>query len=102
MMHDAYATLKSTSQRTFASSSDLTDVENYVKSHHADPNEQYFGKGKGMNVIYVSMESLQNFIIDYEIDGREVTPFLNRLVHDEHTFYFDNFFHQVGQGKTSD
>lgn len=102
MLHDAYTTLKSTSQRAFASSNDLTEVENYIKSNRAEPNDQYFGKAEGMNVIYISMESLQNFIIDYEIDGREVTPFLNSLVRDEHTLYFDNFFHQVGQGKTSD
>ncbi|PNB36757.1 glycerol phosphate lipoteichoic acid synthase, partial [Pseudomonas sp. GW456-E7] len=38
----------------------------------------------------------------YKIDGKEVTPFLNKLAHDNETFYFDNFFHQTGQGKTSD
>ncbi len=31
-----------------------------------------------------------------------MTPFLNKLAHDNQTFYFDNFFHQTGQGKTSD
>src|SRR5690606_37758569 len=62
----------------------------------------YFGKAKGMNVIYVSLESLQSFIIDYKLDGQEVTPFLNSLVRDGEAFYFDNFFHQTRQGKTSD
>ena len=32
----------------------------------------------------------------------EVTPFINSLYNSKSTFSFDNFFHQVGQGKTSD
>lgn len=55
-----------------------------------------------MNVIYVSMESLQTFIIDYKLNGKEVTPFLNSLAHSGKTFYFDNIVNQTGQGKTSD
>lgn len=31
-----------------------------------------------------------------------ITPFLNSLVNDESTFYFENFYHQTLQGKTSD
>ncbi|MDR4145093.1 sulfatase-like hydrolase/transferase, partial [Bacillus paranthracis] len=63
---------------------------------------KYFGVAKGKNVIYVSLESLQSFIINYKLNGEEVTPFLNSLIKDDNTFYFDNFFHQTGQGKTSD
>lgn len=37
-----------------------------------------------------------------KINGKEVTPFLNKLFHSKSTYSFDNFFHQVGQGKTSD
>lgn len=101
-IYDAIKTTKSTAQRALADSSDLSEVQNFTRSHYTPPNPKYFGKEKGMNVIYVSLESLQNFIIDYKLDGQEVTPFLNSLAHDKHTFYFDNFFHQVGQGKTSD
>lgn len=101
-VYDIIQNTKSSAQRAFADSSDITDVENYTKSNHTPPNKATFGKAKGMNVIYVSLESFQNFMIDYKIDGQEVTPFLNSLAHDNNTFYFDNFFHQTGQGKTSD
>ncbi len=90
------------SQRAMADSSDIVDVENYIKANHAAPNPEYFGKAKGMNVIYVSMESLQSFIIDYKINDLEVTPFLNSLARSGEAFYFNNIFHQTGQGKTSD
>ncbi|MDP4086818.1 MAG: LTA synthase family protein [Bacillota bacterium] len=99
---DVIQNIKSSSQRAFADSSDITDVENYRKANYTPPNSKYFGKAKGMNVIYVSLESFQNFMIDYKLNGQEVTPFLNSLAHDNNTFYFDNFYHQTGQGKTSD
>ncbi|MFD0828024.1 LTA synthase family protein [Neobacillus sp. M.A.Huq-85] len=102
-IYDMIQNIKSSSQRALADSSDITDVENYRKANYAKPNPKYFGKAKGMNVIYVSLESFQNFMIDYKMpNGQEVTPFLNSLAHDGKTFYFDNFYHQTGQGKTSD
>jgi lipoteichoic acid synthase len=102
-IYDVIQNIKSSSQRALADSSDITEVENYRKANYAAPNPAYFGKAKGMNVIYISMESFQSFMIDYKMpDGQEVTPFLNSLAHDNNTFYFENFFHQTGQGKTSD
>ncbi|MEC2075199.1 LTA synthase family protein [Metabacillus fastidiosus] len=101
-IYDAIQSSKSSAQRALADTNDITEVENYVKANFASPNPEYFGKAKGMNVIYVSLESLQNFVIDYKLNGEEVTPFLNSLAHDGNTFYFNNFYHQTGQGKTSD
>jgi lipoteichoic acid synthase len=102
-IYDIIQNIKSSSQRALADSSDITDVENYRKANYTVPNRAYFGKAKGKNVIFVSLESFQSFMINYKLpDGQEVTPFLNSLTHDKNTFYFDNFFHQTGQGKTSD
>src|SRR5699024_3096160 len=36
------------------------------------------------------------------MDGHTITPFLNKLTKDPDTFYFSNFYHQTGLGKTSD
>jgi lipoteichoic acid synthase len=101
-IYDIIQNVKSSSQRALASESDITNVENYRKANYTPPNPAYFGKAKGMNVIYVSLESFQNFMINYKLNGQEVTPFLNSLANDGETFYFDNFYHQTGQGKTSD
>ncbi|RDU35778.1 glycerol phosphate lipoteichoic acid synthase [Neobacillus piezotolerans] len=101
-IYDAVQNIKSSSQRALADSSDITEIENYRNANYNEPNPKYFGKAKGMNVIYISLESLQSFIIDYKLDGQEVTPFLNSLTRDPNTFYFKNVFHQTSQGKTSD
>ncbi|WP_367341350.1 LTA synthase family protein [Limosilactobacillus sp.] len=88
--------------RKTATPSELSQVRKYTKSHYAAPNKKMYGIAKGRNVIIIHLESFQQFIIDKKINGQEVTPFLNSLYHSKETYAFDNFFHQVGQGKTSD
>lgn len=101
-VYDAVESTKTTAQRVLADSNDITEVLNYTKSNYAEPNKDYYGIAKGLNVIYIHLESIQEFLIDYELNGEEVTPFLNSMVRDPHTIYFDNFFHQTAQGKTAD
>ncbi|MEH7356814.1 LTA synthase family protein [Neobacillus drentensis] len=101
-IYDAVKSTTASAQRVMANSDDMTEVINYTKSNYAQPNPAYFGAGKGMNMIYLHLESMQNFLINYKLNGEEVTPFLNSLTNDKNTMYFDNFFHQTAQGKTSD
>ncbi|PAE26594.1 LTA synthase family protein [Bacillus sp. 7894-2] len=101
-IYDAVQSTKASAQRVMADSSDTTEVINFTKSNYADPNPKYFGKAEGMNVIYLHLESIQTFLMNYELHGEEVTPFLNSLIKEENTTYFDNFFHQTAQGKTAD
>ncbi|RBP05294.1 LTA synthase family protein [Rossellomorea aquimaris] len=101
-IYDIVQNSKTSAKRAMADSNEVSEVENYVKANKVDPNPEYFGKAKGKNVIYISMESMQTFMIGRELNGEEVTPFLNSLVDNKEAMYFDNFFHQTGQGKTSD
>ena len=101
-IYDIIQNSRSSAQRVLADSNDITIVENYTSAKYTSPNPDYFGVAKGMNVIYISMESFQNFLIDYKLNGEEVTPFLNSLIRNPNTLYFKNFFHQTAQGKTSD
>ncbi|MGM7722435.1 LTA synthase family protein [Metabacillus sp. Hm71] len=101
-IYDAIKSTNASAQRAMADSDDITEVTNYTNAIYAEPNPKYFGVAKDRNVIYIHLESLQEFIIDYKLNGEEVTPFLNSMTRDKNTFYFDNFFHQTGQGKTAD
>ena len=101
-IYDAIQSTSTSAKRALADSSDVAEVVNYTNSTYARPNPDYYGVAEGMNVIYVHLESLQSFVIDYRLNGEEVTPFLNSLTRDSETFYFDNFFHQTAQGKTAD
>jgi len=60
-----------------------------------------FGIAKGRNLIVIQMESMQNFVVDKEYNGYEITPNLNELIKGE-SIYFDNYFEQRGSGNTSD
>lgn len=101
-LYDAIQSTGASAQRAMADTDDITEVTNYTNAIYAEPDSKYFGMAKGKNVIYIHLESVQNFIINYKLNGEEVTPFLNSLTKDSSTFYFDNFFHQTGQGKTAD
>lgn len=101
-IYDAVKSTQSSTERALADSSDVTKVLNYTKSKHAAPNSIYFGKAKGMNIMYIHLESFQQFLINYKLHGEEVTPYLNSFFKDKNTLSFTNFFHQTGQGKTSD
>ncbi|MFC7063466.1 LTA synthase family protein [Halobacillus seohaensis] len=101
-IYDSVMTAKSSTSRAFADSNELTEVLNYVNSQQGKMGAKgkYFGKAKGKNVVLVSLESTQNFVINRKLHGQEITPFLNDLV--KKSFYFNNFYHNTGQGKTSD
>ncbi|KAA9023612.1 LTA synthase family protein [Niallia endozanthoxylica] len=101
-VYDAVQSTKASAQRVTADSSDITEVINFTQSNYAEPNPATFGIGKGMNVIFFHLESIQSFLIDYQLHGEEVTPFLNSLTREPNTMYFNNFFHQTAQGKTAD
>ncbi|MET1014237.1 MAG: LTA synthase family protein [Paenisporosarcina sp.] len=101
-LYDIYIQSKSHAQRALADGSELVEVNNFVRSNQAEPNYKVFGMAEGKNLIVVSLESLQTFVVNEEMNGQVVTPFLNQLTSDKDTFYFPNFYHQTGLGKTSD
>lgn len=101
-VYDAVQSTKASAQRVMADSNDIVEVINYSQSQFAEPNPDYYGALEGRNVIYIHLESIQNFLIDYELNGEEVMPFLNSLTRDTNTLYFDNFYQQTAQGKTAD
>ncbi|HLR01134.1 MAG TPA: LTA synthase family protein [Virgibacillus sp.] len=90
-------------QRVFADGNELPDIESYINDNVRDSGEyELFGAAKDRNVIFISAESVQQTVINRDVKGKEITPFLNQLVDDDDTFYFENFYHQTQQGKTSD
>lgn len=99
-IYDAFIQSRTNAQRAMADSSEITTVYNYIKTKNKNVNENFTSIAQGKNVIIVSMESLQSFVIDRELNGQVITPFLNEFKNE--SIYFDNFYHQVGQGRTSD
>ncbi|RBW67591.1 LTA synthase family protein [Bacillus taeanensis] len=61
---------------------------------------KYFGIADDYHLVAVQFEAMQEFPIGLEIEGKEVTPFMNELL--KESFYFPNVYQQVGGGNTSD
>lgn len=99
-LYDAFLQTRTSTQRAFADSNELVEIENYIKANKLSPNEKMFGIAEGRNVIFVSLESTQSFVVNETLFGQEITPFLNQFIGE--SLYFENFYHQTEQGKTSD
>lgn len=99
-VYDLFLQSKSSAQRALADGSKLVDIENYLRANYNPPNEKLFGVAQNKNVIMISLESMQSFVVNEKVNGQEITPFLNKFM--QESFYFDQFYHQTGQGKTSD
>ena len=63
-------------------------------------SNKYTNYFKGKNVIFIHAESIQNFLINLKINGKYVTPNLNKLVSEG--MYFDKFYPQISIGTSSD
>ncbi|MEF3352229.1 LTA synthase family protein [Paenibacillus sp. GYB006] len=90
--------------RAAISDEDLEETVAYFSEKQEEARKaaqaETFGKYKGKNVIIVQVEAFMNFVIGKEIGGEEITPHFNKLM--KESLYFENFYHQTGQGRTSD
>lgn len=71
-----------------------------LKGIAAPTAPQYEGVAQGRNLIIIQLEAFQNFLLHAQVDGKEVTPNLNRLL--DESIYFPRFYQMVGQGNTAD
>lgn len=75
-------------------------LEYYQKNERKESKNKYTNVYKDYDVIVIHMESIMSFLIDFKINGKEVTPNLNKLV--KESMYFDNFYPTVSVGTSSD
>lgn len=102
-IYDLFLNSKMHTQKVLADGNDVEEILQYItKKQEENEYDELYGIAKGKNVIFISLESVQSFVIEEELHGEKITPFLNRLVKDPNTIYFENFYHQTAQGKTSD
>ena len=62
---------------------DMIKEYNKFKEYQAEVNPeniQYNGIAEGKNVIILQLESVQNFVVDKKINGKEITPNLNKFL----------------------
>ena len=83
-----------------ASAADTAFLAQWAAGRALPPHGNDFGTLKGRNLIFIQMESMENWVIGYSIDGQEVAPNLTALA-GEGT-YFTDYHSQDGVGNTAD
>ena len=71
-----------------------------IEDARRKPRSRLFGAAANRNVVLISAESFQTFLIGMEVNGQAISPHLNRLV--KESIYFDNIHDQTHLGTTSD
>ncbi|MGJ9382482.1 LTA synthase family protein [Salipaludibacillus sp. CF4.18] len=99
-LYDAYLHTNARAHRVLASEEEFSRINDSIGEKNDLSQLDSYGIAKGKNVILIAAESLQNFVINNTVNGEEITPFLNELISD--SIYFEEFYHQTAQGKSSD
>ena len=75
-------------------------TEYYENKEKTISNNEYTGIFEGKNVIAIHAESMQTLVMEQTMNGREVSPNLNKLASEG--LFFSNFYSQVSFGTSSD
>ncbi len=88
-------------ETTTLSSDQVETLSTWVNNNKPkQATSDFTGVAKGKNVIMIQVESLGGFVINQTINGKEITPNLNKLAKTSQFFPNDRFV--IGAGHTSD
>ncbi|MBQ9011736.1 MAG: LTA synthase family protein [Bacilli bacterium] len=99
--NDLIASLKPQISPLFGYDKAAKEVREYYEEYpSAVSDNKYTNKYKDYNVIVIHAESIQNYLLNTEINGKVIAPNLKRL--SEEGLYFSNFYAQESVGTSSD
>ncbi len=100
-LNDIVASIRPQISPLFGYDEASKEFREYYEVNSNEPvTNDYTNIFAGKNVIYIHAESIQNFVMDLEFNGQEVTPTLNRLASEG--LHFSNFYAQESVGTSSD
>lgn len=80
---------------------EIKEIDEWLAWNNEDiEDNEYKSIAKGNNVIFLQIESLENFVINEEVYGQEITPNLNKLI--KNSIYFNNIYEQNNAGNSID
>ena len=100
-INDVIASLKPQISPLFGYDNAAKEFREYYDSKDDEKQtNEYTDIFKDKNVIVIHAESIQNFVLDVEFNGKPVTPNLKKL--SSEGLYFSNFYAQESVGTSSD
>ena len=99
---DLIGVVRSNFSKAPLSESRLREIKELVahKKHLNNSESPLWGAARGRHVIIIQLESLQHFLLDLKVQGKEVMPVLNKLK--ENSLIWDYIFDVTYLGRTSD
>lgn len=98
-IYEAYIGLTKISQEPNEEEMDL--ASKWLEWNNEDlPNNEFYSIAKGKNIVFLQIESLENFVINQKVFGQEITPVLNKLTNEG--LYFNNIHEQNNAGNSID
>jgi len=101
--YDGWNYARATWLRAPATDAQIADAREWFAGRadlRAGPGRGGFAAASGKNLIVVQVESLQDFAVDYRVNGEAVMPHLRAWTSD--SLRFTNLTDQTNEGRTSD
>jgi lipoteichoic acid synthase len=101
-LYDVWSYIQTTTLRRPATAAEVDAVRTWLadRARLRSARGPSFGAARTRNVIVIQVESLQEFAVDYRVNGQEVMPNLRRWTSD--SLRFTNVSDQTSEGRTSD
>lgn len=84
------------------------NVNSWLETHKSLTEPYYAGKVQAdslrhpRNLIVILCESLESWVLEKDVEGKEITPNLNKLLKEESTFFAPGVMTQTGHGRSID
>ena len=100
-VNDIFQSLEPKINNLFGHDKAFRKVNDYYEQRKVSHEKnEYSNIFEGKNVLVIHAESLQTIALNKSFNGKEITPFLNKM--SKESIYFSNYFSQVGVGTSSD
>ena len=99
-INDLVTNIKSSLNPLFGYDKAAAEFREFYSEEREDKTNEYTNILQGKNIIAIHAESVQNWVINTTINGKEITPNLNKLA--KEGLYFSNFYAQESTGTSSD
>lgn len=77
---DIYNTINIKETTKYKTNSEMLEAYEKLENYYKENEDDTFGIAKDKNVIILQLESIQNFLVDRTINGKEITPNLNKFL----------------------
>jgi len=98
-LYEAYKTLRKVNST--ANENEIKEINKWLLwNKEVTEDNEYKSIVRGKNVVFLQIESLENFVINNKIYDQEITPNLNNLI--KESLYFSNIHEQNNAGNSID